>query len=480
MDSEVITAKWKSVLDAREDQVGFINLRDYKIRFPIIDSPEDINPNANLLWGLTEKLARCTALILPFRAHGSVSREVPGTLPSTRERLFNATARLTHLLIGSTYISDPTSNFVREISFVPKPNRILHVNQLFRYIQPTKDIAGITFAESCDAEKQAFASALLAYFRPDRSAVFETLIPSIGATLTGHLVPGGISGKQPNREGKLLFSIRYSRPSGLQAAIEDADVVCVFLSFIAHQYIRAAEFQVLTDGERQSHRLHFRQERLGSKPRNSWVRHTLVVPDENPVEFVELVQRWYATNKLYLRSRYLYRYSMRAPYVLSNERFLAVFQALEGLLRMPSHQLLTEEEFRSAENAVREALSSSERLQPFLRRLPNSNVKSPSAVLKQELPRLFSEARLLPTFDVTKVIDKVYSRRNRASHGGSHLDRDSFDDLLQHTLLITFICLLIEAQQLGLNAHDCFRKFEAAMLTKLPFSVADNAQPRKL
>ena len=79
-----------------------------------------------------------------------------------------------------------------------------------------------------------------------------------------------------------------------------------------------------------------------------------------------------------------------------------------------------------------------------------SIMKSPSSILKSELPMILAKAGLQPTFDVKRFVDNIYRRRNRASHGGSQLSDDSLDELMEHTVLTTALCVIAETQQLGL------------------------------
>ena len=460
-------AEWKTALDREESQFGILKLTgDWKLTFPILHSAGDIDPSTRLIWGTAENLKRCTVLTLPF-SPGSTYRDVSGNLPTVWERLYKAVGRVTHVLVGATYIAEPATNFVREISFVPQPNRILHEQVRFRFIQPTKDISEIRFAESCELEKQAIASATLAYFEPERGPLVDTVIASLGARLAIHFVTGRTHSRHGD-DGEIAFRLYFNEPRSLHTAIEEAYIACVFLSFISHQQVTPAEVRVLADGNSETHELHFRPFKRGSKNPNAW-GHTLVLPDRDPVAFEETLRQWYGTNENCLRSRYLYAYSLRKPYSFSNERFLAILQSLEGLLQMPSHKLFNEDELNSAEKAIREALPARDRADLMVLKL-KSIMKSPSSILKSELPMILAKAGLQPTFDVKRFVDNIYRRRNRASHGGSQLSDDSLDELMEHTVLTTALCVIAETQQLGLDARASVRKFAASMRIELPLA----------
>ena len=144
----MIVANWKTAFDREESHLGILKLGgDWRLEFPILHSFDEIDPRTRLIWGITDDLRRCTALTLPFGPPGSASRIFPGNPPDIRDRVYKAVGRVTHLFVGATYIADPAINFIRELSFVPKPNRPLHMEQRFRFIQPRKDIAEIRFTE---------------------------------------------------------------------------------------------------------------------------------------------------------------------------------------------------------------------------------------------------------------------------------------------------------------------------------------------
>ena len=84
-DPELVVAKWKTVLSANEEHLGIIqSTKELELRFPILHSPSDVPKETRVLWGLTNKLDRCTAVTLPVGAFGTASRSVPGVTPSAR------------------------------------------------------------------------------------------------------------------------------------------------------------------------------------------------------------------------------------------------------------------------------------------------------------------------------------------------------------------------------------------------------------
>jgi hypothetical protein len=75
--------------------------------------------------------------------------------------------------------------------------------------------------------------------------------------------------------------------------------------------------------------------------------------------------------------------------------------------------------------------------------------------------RINSKAKLTATFNIGEFVDRIYLRRIKASHGGSHLETDSPSDLISDTLLLTAICLICECDLLGLDAHEAVNKYRS-------------------
>jgi hypothetical protein len=84
-------------------------------------------------------------------------------------------------------------------------------------------------------------------------------------------------------------------------------------------------------------------------------------------------------------------------------------------------------------------------------------------VLKQELRKIFAKASISPSFNVDEFVDRVYSRRNKSSHGGRHLDEKYLEDfLISDTMLLTAIYLIVESSQVGIDAHETLGKFRGS------------------
>ena len=94
------------------------------------------------------------------------------------------------------------------------------------------------------------------------------------------------------------------------------------------------------------------------------------------------------------------------------------------------------------------------------------------AILKDELPKLFVTARVEARFDVDEFVERVYRRRNKSSHGGSHLEHEPIIALLEDTLILAAIYLIIECIYLGLDTRDAITKFANAMRYELPLRAA--------
>jgi hypothetical protein len=423
---EVITAKWKTAFESKEEKFGTITLDDeFQLRFPMLDSFGEIPLGTSVLWGITDRLRRCTALTLPFRPPGGITNQ-----PENHqvERLVKTRSYIRYLLIGRKYITDPTSDFVSKIVLTPQPNQDLHIPSV----------------ASADTE---------------HDTLLETAIQPLGATVSAWINDGGLS-----------FYLRFQSPRSLQTALEEANILCLFLSFLAHQYVYPTELHVWAADEDEPYKVHYRAFSHASERKHTWVAHTLLLPDRQPVPFSEALQKWYATNEEHLRSRYLYRNSLEEPAIFSPYRFLAIFQALEGIIDKSGYKLLTTDQMDVAKAALRQALPSSPELDTFIRKLNNS--QPPQYVLKRELPKVFVKSNVLPSFNVDEFVDRVYSRRNKSSHGGRHLDEKPLEDLLiSDTLLLTAIYVIVESCQLGLDAHETLRKFRGSFNLDLPLTI---------
>ena len=84
------------------------------------------------------------------------------------------------------------------------------------------------------------------------------------------------------------------------------------------------------------------------------------------------------------------------PYTFSPARFLAVFQAVEGIINMSGYQLLTNDQLALAKTTLRQSLASVPRLDTFIKKLNNS--ESPNYILKQGLPKFLATANISPAF----------------------------------------------------------------------------------
>ncbi len=421
--SEVITAKWKTAIDSREEYFGTITLEDeFQLTFPILHSPEDIPSGTTVLWGITDHLKRCTALTLPFGPHGTVSNLLE---TDETERLFNATRTIRYLLVGRKHLDNPAGDFVNQISFTPRPN---------------EDLRKLPFG-AMPAE------------------LFETAIHSsnltVSASVTGNL---------------LSFRIRFQSALNLNAALEEANVVCVFLSFLGHQYVYPSDFHVWAVGEDGPYQVHCRAFSSSRKREETWVGYTLLLPDEQP-RYSDTLKKWFSTNEEFLQSRFLYRHSLKEPNIFSLARFLAVFQALEGIVKKSSYQLLTSDELAKAKTTLRTSLPSAPNLETFIKKLNNS--ESPSHILKRELPKMLAIANIFPDFDVVEFVDRIYQRRNRGSHAGRDLNYLKFDEfLILDTLLLTAIYVIVESCALGLDASSALKKLRGSFFgVELPLTT---------
>jgi hypothetical protein len=406
---------------------------------------------------MAEDLRRCTALTLPFGEHG--------TRGSHGRSLHFANRAIRQLFVGDTYITDPTSDFVNEILFVPQANKDLNNRRLFQFIQPRQDISSISFAPTCDPRRTSFASAARAYFEIERQSLFEIDLESFGMNVSAWIAGRGSVTMEGSRS-HIAFRLRFQKARNIESALTETLTLCAFLSLIAHQYIYPTNFSVgIAEGEHFD--LHCRTVHHAVSREHTWVGYTLIRPDDAPERFCEVLRRWYATNKELLRSRYLYRYSLEKPYTYSGERFLALVQALEGLMRVPRHPFLDKHEMEIAEAALKAALPSCKKLAALIGKLRSNNTASPKRVLKLELPKIFSAASVGVRFSIDDFVDRVYLRRNKLSHGGPHLDH-FLDGLVEDTQLLTAIVLMVECSLLGLEVSDALKKFQGVSLIPMP------------
>ena len=190
------------------------------------------------------------------------------------------------------------------------------------------------------------------------------------------------------------------------------------------------------------------------------------------MKFCEALRNWYGSNDKLLRSRYLYRHSIEEPNIFSTDRFLCIFQALEGIVKPSGGAFLLDDDLAKVEAAMRSALPDHPKLDAIIRKIRSNNGESPRPLLKRELPKLFEHAHVLAKFNVEEFIDRIYKRRNKLSHGGSHLDATPFDDtLVADTILLTAIYVISEARQLGLNPQEALIMFQDSFGVQLPLEI---------
>jgi hypothetical protein len=215
-----------------------------------------------------------------------------------------------------------------------------------------------------------------------------------------------------------------------------------------------------------------RDYRIPVERTNTWVGHTLIVPDMAAENFCQALARWHATIDKAQRSRYLYRYSLEEPNTFSTERFLAIFQAVEGRISKSNNQFLSRSEFDIAEAALRSALPDAPKLNALIGKLRSNNTESLPVILRNELPKLFDASGIRPRFDVSDFVGRIYSRRNKSSHGGARLTHEPTQSLLTDTLLLNAIYLMIECPELGIEPREAVQKFKNAMHVELPLGAA--------
>src|ERR1700742_494767 len=94
---EIITAKWKTSLDAEEKYFGTVeDGEEFLVRFPILDLGGEIAAGTTVLWGRGSDLLRYTAVTLPFGPHGGTS--------SRGEQISHSQGTVSRLLIGDSYV----------------------------------------------------------------------------------------------------------------------------------------------------------------------------------------------------------------------------------------------------------------------------------------------------------------------------------------------------------------------------------------
>jgi hypothetical protein len=463
--AEVITARWANSPRSDQTYFGTIDVSERMVlRFPILETFEDMPVGTNVFWGIGDDLRRYTALTLPLGP--------PGTTSSRTERiLFNETL-VTHLLAGDRHLADPEGEFISEISFTPLPNKNLHIKRIFEHIQPSKDVLTIELAPSCPVSGTRFASSFLAYFATEQEPIFDVLVAPVKASVSAWIGGNLPFALERGAQSHIGFSIGFETPITLQVAIDEALRFSTLLSFISHQYVYPAEFRVGVQGEETPYRLFTRLVGRSPEGEENRVQSTLILPDQFPAEFCDVMQKWYATNDQRLRGRFLYRYSLSTPDTYSTERFLCVFQAVEGILPKTGYRFLNPEEFKRAEDALLQAFPEHPKISALIGKLRSNNVESLKYILSTELPRMFAKANLVAGFDMAEFVNRIYLRRSKSSHGGSHLDQEPLIGLMQDTLLLSAIYVVFECDQLGLNSHGALRKFRAARYHELPIGEA--------
>jgi hypothetical protein len=184
-----------------------------------------------------------------------------------------------------------------------------------------------------------------------------------------------------------------------------------------------------------------------------------------------MLAHWYASNDQALRSRYLYRYSLEEPNNFSTWRFLAIFQAVESRISRSNNRLLSDEQFGTAEAALRDALPNVPTLDRLVTKLKSSNSEPLPIILTNELPKIFASAGIRPDFDVAEFVTRICLRRNKSSHGGPRLTHEPIEPLLIDTLLLNAIHLMIECRDLSLEPAESVAKFKNALRYELPLKL---------
>jgi hypothetical protein len=235
------------------------------------------------------------------------------------------------------------------------------------------------------------------------------------------------------------------------------------LSFLAHTYVYPGRLCIKA-GKDTDFRLEARDipEKLGAERKS--VSNTLCLPDQDIAKFCKIAKQWYETNEENLRGRYLYRNSLGEENTYTTERFLWIFQALEGAIPKKGYTLLEETELQQVIKAATNALPEDPRAAAVAGKLRSSNSGSLPYILKQELPKLFASAGVEASFDIATFVDRIYRRRSKSAHGGAHLDDEQHGvTLIEDTLLLTAIYLVRECAVLGMDAREALRKLGSAL-----------------
>lgn len=238
-----VAAEWATSLepDARKF-FGSITIEpDLRIHFPILKGHGDIPFGTTVFWGVRDNLERCTAITLPSGPAGS------HTGPTGHSLFLDGI--VTHLLIGRVHVPDPSAQFVKKLIFTPHPNSSLHVLRLLEWIQPKKDILDVTFASDCEPNRKAITTSHSAYFVPERGPLFNIAIPQAKATVTAW-IGGNLSGiLEEGSQSRISFGIDFEDLQHLDSALDEANRLCTFLSFTAHQYIYPSDFRIVLENE---------------------------------------------------------------------------------------------------------------------------------------------------------------------------------------------------------------------------------------
>jgi ApeA N-terminal domain 1 len=457
---ERITAEWSPVLSAEPTAFGTALLGESALlRFPILHAYQDIPVGTTVLWGVADDLTHCTAVTLPFRGHGRTS--------GGGRSHFSAESPIVHLVRGRTHVPAPKSACVREIMFDPEPNAPLHRHDLTQLIQPKTDIERIDFAPGCAELKKKFVESEYAYFVCDPPTIFEAHVEKVGITFSARLTGRVAPDESPSSSTAIMFRLRFDSLKTIDDALDDAVRLCALLTLLSHAYVAPSSFVVRIGDGPAAHDLFTRALSRTSRAHSARARNTLVIPDVEPAHFAYVLQRWYATIDTRLGNRFLYRHSMSEPDVYTTERFLDAFKAVEGVVPREGYGFLTADELEKVEEAVRTALPGHKKLGALFGKLRSNNAASLKYILSQELPKFLASRRRKAEFNVSDFVERIYSRRIRSSHGGSHSEQLG-NQLLEDTMLLTSIYLLFEAADIGIDVHDALAKFRAALHHELP------------
>lgn len=461
-NSDPIFGLWKPARAATSEFLGLLRLGDRPtLEFPLLTS-EDLAPTGTTVFhGVSTDTDRHTALTLPARNHG-----IRGA--STGDRSFNLNLRVLAVLSGKQHVECPEDLLVSEISFAPSPNAALHASTHYQYFCPSKDIVSIEFAPDVDEEIKAFKSAQSAFFSTGQHLLLEAYAPTVG-NVSAYL--GGSRNSGVGQHAEVRFSIRFETPCLLREAEEEAHIFCAFLTLVSHSFVMPTAIGVRA-GEREFYRLVVpRYHGASEGAPNSHPLYSLVLPDKSPEEFGRVLRNWYRSNSHLLGSRLLHRQSLSEPLLFSNERFLAVFNAIEGLLKAAQSRqqakyvgkLLNEEELSEAINAVRSALPSNDKLDAFINGMKNSNSVSPREAFSLEVSDLLnSVGATFEEGDMATFMSRVFQRRNRIAHGSRKPGDAHQDTLTLDTVMLTAIYIMLDAQIVGIDPLDACHKFGGA------------------